>query len=128
MKYLLIIVGVAVLAFTVKKLYAYQAAYNSCFENIDNSRFKELASMPEEVLILDVRTAQEYQQGKIKAALNIDVLQQDFEKNIATLDPSKTVLVYCRSGSRSLKACQILCNNGFKKVYNLSNGYMGWSE
>lgn len=128
MKYLLIIVGVVALAMVAKKLYAYQAAYNSCFENIDNSRFKELAKSPNEVLILDVRTAEEYQQGNIKAALNMDVLQADFEANIAELDPSKTVLVYCRSGARSLKACQILCNNGFKKVYNLSNGFMGWGE
>lgn len=117
-----------VLALVGKKIYAYQAAYHSCFENISNNRFKALAETSDAVIVLDVRTAQEYRQGNIKNALNMDVSESDFESKVSPFEASKTILVYCRSGSRSIKAAQILCEKGFKNVYNLTNGYMGWKE
>lgn len=128
MKYILITIGLVALAILGKKLYAYQAAQRAGFKNISNEEFKALAGADEEVLILDVRTPQEYQNGNIARSQNIDVLQSNFEAQIADLDASKTVLVYCRSGSRSIKAAQMLCKKGFKNVYNLSNGYLGWKE
>lgn len=80
------------------------------------------------VIILDVRTAEEYAEGHIALAMNIDVKNPDFEtKAKATLDKSKTIAAYCRSGNRSKKACNILASNGYN-VIELSTGIMGWQS
>ena len=82
----------------------------------------------ESVQILDVRTPQEYAQGHIDGALNINVQSDDFKK-IAKRKLSKepTVLVYCRSGRRSLDAAEILTELGYK-VVNLKGGIIEWEE
>lgn len=78
------------------------------------------------VIRLDVRTAEEYAEGHIALAWNIDVKEADFEQKSSTiLDKGKTIAVYCRSGNRSKKACDILTQNGYK-VVELSSGIMGW--
>jgi len=78
------------------------------------------------VVRLDVRTVEEYSEGHISKALNIDVLRSDFKsKAIAQLPKSKTIAVYCRSGKRSKRAATILSDNGFK-VIDLNTGFNGW--
>ncbi len=126
MKYLLLLLIIIIAALGIKKIYAHQIAQNSCFENINNEVFKTEMMATEQTIILAVRTKKEYQGGNIQGAINIDVLEDNFEAKVQELDQDKTLLVYCRSGGRSVKASLILCNLGFKKVYNLSNGYMGW--
>ena len=80
------------------------------------------------VILVDVRTAEEYGLGHIENALNIDVKQDDFEETaIKTLPKNKTVAVYCRSGRRSKKAAEILSKNGYK-VIELDSGYTGWTN
>lgn len=78
--------------------------------------------------LLDVRTPQEYAEGHIDGALNINVQSDDF-KELAQRELSKdlTVLVYCRSGRRSLDAAEILTNLGYK-VVNLKGGIIEWKE
>lgn len=80
------------------------------------------------IIRLDVRTAAEYSEGHIAMAMNIDVKQPEFE-NIAksSLDKNRTIAVYCRSGNRSKKACDILTSNGYK-VIELATGIMGWQS
>lgn len=78
------------------------------------------------VVRLDVRTAEEFAEGHIANALNIDVLKDDFEsKAIAALPKDKTVAVNCRSGKRSKNAARILVKNGFL-VIELASGFNGW--
>lgn len=80
------------------------------------------------VVRVDVRTADEYAQGHIDQAINIDVLQADFKsKALDTLPKEKTFAVYCRSGKRSKKAAQILTQAGYK-VIELDTGYIGWTQ
>lgn len=78
--------------------------------------------------LLDVRTPQEYAEGHIDGALNIDVQSDDFPK-MAEKDLSKdsTILVYCRSGRRSMDAAKILTKLGYK-VVNLKGGIIEWKE
>lgn len=78
------------------------------------------------VVILDVRTSAEHKAQSIKGAINIDVLSADFGKKIAKLDQTKAYLLYCRSGSRSASACNVMAANGFTKLYNLSGGIMSY--
>ncbi len=79
-------------------------------------------ALDQNATVVDVRTPQEYAQGHLPAAVNIDVTASDFEDNIAALDKSATYVVYCRSGSRSTTAAQIMAENGFDDVIN-AGGY-----
>lgn len=80
------------------------------------------------VQLLDVRTPQEYAEGHIDGALNINVQSDDFRR-MAEKELSKdtTILVYCRSGRRSMDAAKILTKLGYK-VVNLKGGIIEWKE
>lgn len=79
-------------------------------------------------IILDVRTPEEFNEGHIENAINIDVNADDFTKEIADLDRNANYLVYCRSGRRSLLATQIMKNQGFTNVTNMEGGYNAWKN
>lgn len=82
------------------------------------------------VQLLDVRTAEEFKEGHLEHALNIDVLQDDFSEKAKTLDldKEKPLYLYCRSGNRSAKASSILKDMGFEKIYDMEGGYLLWSS
>ncbi len=77
-----------------------------------------------DVLILDVRTQEEYNAGHIKNSTLIPV--QVLDKRLNELPRDKKILVYCKSGSRSAQASGILVNNGFKEIYNMKGGITDW--
>jgi thioredoxin len=78
--------------------------------------------------IVDVRTPEEYAEGHIQGAQNIDWKNAEFAINVGALDKSKPVLVYCQSGNRSKQAAEYLTNNGFTTVYELDGGISSWTE
>ncbi|MGB0579952.1 MAG: rhodanese-like domain-containing protein [Limisphaerales bacterium] len=78
--------------------------------------------------VIDVRTPGEFSEGHIPGAKNIDYRSRDFKKKIGKLDKSKEYLVHCRSGGRSAAASKIMVGMGFKLVYDLADGMMGWEE
>ena len=83
----------------------------------------------DDIQLLDVRTSEEYADGYIGNAINIDVLQTDeFTSEIQKLDKSKPVYLYCRSGNRSQKASKILEENGFETITDLKGGYNAWKK
>lgn len=79
-------------------------------------------------VLLDVRTAPEYRKGHIKGARNIDVTRPGFRKRVALLSRSHTILVYCLSGARSLRAITVLRRLGFRKLYHLACGFLCWQD
>lgn len=85
-------------------------------ENLDNSDF----------ILIDVRSPQEYNDGYIKNAININYYDSDFSEQLDKLDKDKTYLIYCRSGNRSRRALEKMQDLKFKKVYHLKNGYSSW--
>lgn len=79
-------------------------------------------------VLLDVRTAQEYNEGHINKAINIDVKQDSFASATERIIPkNKTVALYCRSGKRSKIAAETLSKSGFN-IIELNSGYRGWME
>ena len=81
----------------------------------------------ENAVILDVRTEGEFYEGSIANAINIDIhLGQGFVTEIESLDKTKNYYVYCRSGMRSAKACEIMNELGFENAYNLVGGILEW--
>lgn len=86
---------------------------------------KKIAELPDAPLV-DVRTPGEFSQGHLKNAINYDISKSGFENQIASLDKSKPVLVYCLTGSRSTYAVRYMQSIGFKEVYELNGGMMKW--
>jgi rhodanese-related sulfurtransferase len=78
------------------------------------------------VTLLDVRTPEEFASGHLKGAVNIPVNAVDFAARVAGLKKDEPVLVYCRSGHRSLAASDQLGKLGFLSVVNLAKGILGW--
>lgn len=78
-------------------------------------------------VILDVRTDEEFSEGYIKNAKQIDIYQaQQFMEEVNALDKSKTYYIYCRSGGRSAQACMLLEQMGFNETFNLQGGFSEW--
>lgn len=78
----------------------------------------------QEVVVLDVRTVDEYNAGHIPDTILIPVLE--LESRLDELRVSDHILVYCRSGVRSAKAAGILIDNGFTRVSNMKGGFIQW--
>ena len=101
---------------------------SNAFSNLDVKSFAEKIMKDKEVIILDVRTPAEFAESAIKGAINIDVNASNFKEKVSTLDKEKSYLIYCRSGMRSVKACNLMAENGFNKMFNLLGGYQAWSS
>ena len=77
-------------------------------------------------VIIDVRTPEEFAEGHIENAINIDYYSDAFRDNINQLDKNKTYLIYCRSGNRSGKALDIMEELDFLEAYNILGGITAW--
>jgi phage shock protein E len=95
-------------------------------ENVDALKFKQLVEAKKGIVI-DVRTPEEFSEGYIPTATNIDIYNDDFETRVTKLDKSKEIYVYCQAGGRSSDAAKILQNKGYK-VYNLEDGFSDWKK
>ncbi len=103
------------------------AAQPAAFKNLSVDEFAQMTADKRNV-ILDVRTAREFAAGHLAGAVNLDVTAPDFETKAALLDKSKTYLVHCASGVRSVKACEKLGRLDFPKLYNLPGGFRAWAQ
>lgn len=106
------------------------AAMVSCKAETPNDlspkEFNNRISVDSTAVVLDVRTPQEFGEGHLAKAVNLDYTNQSvFVPAIEQLDRSKTYYVYCRSGRRSAAACSQMQKIGLT-VYNLSGGIQGW--
>jgi rhodanese-related sulfurtransferase len=97
---------------------------NAGYRNVSTEESKELIDN-NEVVVIDVRTPDEFQGGHIPNATLIPV--QELENRLNELDKEKTYLLVCRSGNRSMQASEILSNNGFKNIYNMTGGMNKWT-
>ena len=87
----------------------------------------ELLAARDDIVLVDVRTPEEFAEGHIEGAVNINLQGPDFEGEIAELDPSATYVVYCRSGNRSATAAEIMADAGFTDVYDMG-GIVDWES
>ncbi len=95
------------------------------YQDIDVNQAVELIRK-KPVLILDVRTPEEYREAHIKDSVLIPV--QELEKEYARITEylHTPVLIYCRSGNRSVTASHILLSRGFNNLYNMKGGIKEW--
>ena len=95
------------------------------FRSLDVETFAKFIER-ENVMLVDVRTAEEFAAGHIKGVdRNLDVRSADFFKEYGSLPKDKTIALYCKSGGRSKQVAGVLAGNGYK-VVELSGGYNGW--
>ena len=101
------------------------AASSDAYQHISQEKAKEMMDT-QEVLILDVREQDEYDGGHIPGTVLLPVGAID-EESAAGVIPEKdtTLLVYCRSGSRSKRAAKALADLGYTAVYEFG-GIMTW--
>ncbi|WP_297276175.1 rhodanese-like domain-containing protein [uncultured Brachyspira sp.] len=114
-KYLLYFSIIMIFLFMI--LSCSKKAYN----NINIKKALDIMSKSTNLVLLDVRTPEEYMSGSVPNSINIDVMDTDFKTKIDILDKNKEYIVYCRSGNRSTIASSIMATNGFLRIYNLAN-------
>jgi rhodanese-related sulfurtransferase len=102
----------------VLKTLSIDEGYALVEENRDNPDF----------IVIDVRTDAEFREGHLEKALNYDVNSDTFRDDIGAIDKTKTYFVYCRSGSRSARAVEVMGELGFTKMFNLNGGYVQWEK
>lgn len=84
---------------------------------------RKLLAKQQDIVILDVRTPQEYNSGHLTNAQHIDFFAPDFAQQLTSLDTSKPYLVYCAVGGRSREAVRVMQELGFSVVYDATEGY-----
>jgi len=82
---------------------------------------------PASDILLDVRTINEFKNGHLKNAGQLDYYASGFNKKLLLLPKNQKIFLYCNTGYRSSRAAQFLVQNGFKEVYNLEHGIMEWN-
>lgn len=95
--------------------------------NLSQQDWLEKLENDNNAVILDVRTEDEWNDGIIPNAINIDIYKgQGFIYAVEELDKTKNYYVYCKAGSRSQQACAIMNELGFENTFNLTGGFMQW--
>ena len=97
---------------------------NTEFKSVDAQQFAEVIAN-KDVQLVDARTPEEFSEGHIPGSVNIDVKSDNFDAQIAQLDSSRPVAVYCRSGRRSKLAAERMTNAGLQ-VTELAEGILSW--
>jgi rhodanese-related sulfurtransferase len=97
-------------------------------KDISQTQLQQIMKSEQQVVILDVRTAQEFEQGHIPNALNIS--HKELEARLTELSGAKNtqVVIYCRSGRRAEVAKQVLVTNGFNQLDHLEGDFNGWTS
>ncbi|MEO1059804.1 MAG: rhodanese-like domain-containing protein [Actinomycetota bacterium] len=83
---------------------------------------------PEGLVVLDVRTPEEFAEGHLEGAVMIDFYEADFADQIAELDPDVPYLLYCRSGNRSGQTAALMQELGFSDVADVDGGIIAWTD
>ena len=83
---------------------------------------------PDDLVVLDVRTPEEFAEGHLEGAVLIDFYAADFAEQLAALDPDVPYLVYCRSGNRSGQAMGVMEELGFTSAADIDGGIVAWVD
>ena len=97
-------------------IYSYSQPYS-----INYNEYLEL-SKKNKFHLIDVRTKDELNTNRLRNAINIDFYDSLFLKRFKKFNKEDNILLYCRSGRRSLIGAEILVKNGYKKIYDLKGG------
>ena len=114
-----------IIFFSLLLVYSCQIFESREINEISDIEFIEIQDS--DYILVDVRTAEEYESGHIQYAVNFDFYSGSFQKEILSLDKSSSIILYCRTGVRSANSCQLMSELGFKNVFNLVGGIVEWN-
>lgn len=103
-------------------------------KEIENIEPKEAFTLIEkhrndpDLVILDVRTPEEYQKDHLENARLLDIKSKDFEEKLEKMDKDKDYIVYCRVGRRGMIALDLMKKHGYKNVMNITGGIEKWKK
>ena len=97
-------------------------------ENIKATIAGRMLETNHELVVLDIRTPEEFKEGHIAKAINIDYKADTFESELQKLDRNPTYLMHCRSGRRSGLALDTFSKLGFKHIIHMDDGILGWKK
>ncbi len=83
---------------------------------------------PGDLVVLDVRTPEEFAEGHLDGAVLVDFYDADFAAQLTALDPDVPYLVYCRSGNRSGQTLAIMDELGFESAVDVDGGIVAWAN
>jgi len=116
------IVAIAAAIYTPKLLHWGEGDYGE----VTVQEASNLIADKPELVVLDVRTVSEFNEGHIEGAVNIPV--EELSNRLTELDKNDELLVYCRTGNRSATAVGILEDTGFTKIYHMHEGISVWVQ
>ncbi len=98
-------------------------------QKVTSVEAQKLLEKDTSIVVIDVRTPREFNAGHVASAKNINIANPNFKTNISTLkDDNKTYMVYCRTKNRSGVAVKFMLQQGFKNIYQMTDGFAGWSR
>ena len=109
-------------------LYSFASCNNDNNNLVSAIKFSEIISNDKSVIIIDVRTPDEFNKGHLKNSLNVNWFDENFDENLNIFSKDLPVMVYCLSGGRSSKANERIKSLGFKNVYELDGGILEWRK
>lgn len=95
---------------------------------VNSKEVNTMLQKDKKLIVLDVRTVDEFNDGHIKGAINIDIKQPDALSKIDKLDHNAKYIVHCRTNHRSKIAADHMVQSGFKNVYQMMDGITGWNQ
>ena len=97
-------------------------------KNVTLDEAEKLLKEQKGIVVLDVRTAEEFKAGHLAGARNIDIMADDFAQQIAALEKGKTYLIHCAAGGRSGRACKVPEVLQLGTVYHMNEGFKAWEK
>jgi len=98
------------------------------FQTTTSDKVEKLIKSNSKIVVLDVRTENEFSLGHVKGAINIDARQNEAFSKVDKLDKSKTYLVYCHTKNRSGVIVSYMVNANFKSIIQMTDGMSGWEK
>ena len=119
-----LLAGIVLIIFA--SAYVYFLTPTQEYADVTVAEAKALIEGKPDMVILDVRTPSEFDDGHIEGAINIPV--DYLAERLDELSKDDELLVYCRTGNRSARAVEILDDNGFTKIFHMDAGITGWLD
>jgi len=97
------------------------------YQHVNAAEAVQILAQNPEIIILDIRTPEEFKNGHIEGSVNINYYANNFKDLIATLDPKSQYLVHCKSGRRSGRALPTMRELDIRNVIHLDGGIDHWT-
>ncbi len=123
---LTLVVIIAVSALIIYYTQIHLPSTTISFGDVTVEEAKSLVESNVSLIIVDVRTREEYDSSHIEGAILIPV--SELEGRINELSKEKELLIYCRTGNRSSNSVNILKANGYTKIFHMNDGIIAWIQ